>query len=81
MSSTSYHEKIYNRKLAQVYVALTMTRDVAERFKTSRAEPEATHSLLTLLSVASDLLEEILDEALPEPDARDVDSEISDMLM
>ena len=81
MTSFDHQEKIYNRKLAQVYVALTMTRDVAERFKSSNPEPEATHSLLTLLSVASDLLEEILDEALPEPEPTESEPEISELLM
>ena len=81
MTNFDYQEKIYNRKLAQVYVALAMTRDVAERFKSAKPEPEATHSLLTLLSVASDLLEEILDEALPEPADTRADVEISELLM
>ena len=81
MTNLDYQEKIYNRKLAQVYVALAMTRDVAERFKSAKPEPEATHSLLTLLSGASDLLEEILDEALPEPEDAGSELEVSELLM
>lgn len=81
MTSFDSQEKIYNRKLARVYVALAMTKDVAERFKSCQPEPEATRSLLTLLSVASDLLEEILDEALPVHEPADSELEISDLLM
>jgi hypothetical protein len=79
MTSFAFPDKIYNRKLAQVYVALAMTRDVAERFRSCEHEPEAARSMLTLLSVASDLLEELLDEALPEPEPTEL--EVSDLLM
>jgi hypothetical protein len=49
------------RKLTRVYVALAMTRDVAQRGVSSNSNPEASRSVLTLLSVASEMLEEILD--------------------
>ena len=53
------------KQLTRVYVALAMTRDVAKRGVNSKPhDPAALRSLLTLLDVASEMLEEILDPAL-----------------
>ena len=46
------------RQLTRLYVALAMTRNVAQRAK----EPDETsHSVVTLVDVASSILEEIFD--------------------
>jgi hypothetical protein len=46
------------RQLTRLYVALAMTRNVAQR----ASEPdEASRSVVTLVDVASSILEEILD--------------------
>ncbi len=66
------------KQLTRVYVALAMTRDVAKRGVTSKpADPDLT-SLLTLLDVASEMLEDILDpalESLPE----DITTEVAEI--
>jgi len=66
MSTERTTEELRGRKLAHAYVALAMSRTVATRFA---VEPDqgASQSLLTLLAVASDLLEEILEDQMPGP--------------
>jgi hypothetical protein len=68
------------RKLAHAYVALAMSRTVATRFA---VEPnhDASQSLLTLLAVASDLLEEILEGQMPGPYEATFDEPTDDFLM
>ena len=52
------------KQLTRVYVAVAMTRDVATRVVNCKpTEPELS-SLLNLLDVASEILEEILDPSL-----------------
>jgi hypothetical protein len=52
------------KQLTRVYVAVAMTRDVATRVVNSQpTEPELS-SLLNLLDVASEILEQILDPSL-----------------
>jgi hypothetical protein len=63
------------KQLTRVYVALAMTRDVAQRGVTSKPADPDLSSLLTLLDVASEMLEDILDPALelwPEESAVEV---------
>lgn len=57
---TAFAETL-ERKLTRIYVALAMTRNVAERGVYKQATIEASRSLLTLIDVASGMLEEILD--------------------
>ena len=52
------------KQLTRVYVALAMTRDVAKRGVTSKPADPDLSSLLTLLDVASEMLEDILDPAI-----------------
>jgi hypothetical protein len=51
------------KQLIVLYVALEMTRDVAKRGVSSKSDDQR-RALLTLLNVASEMLEEILD---PQP--------------
>jgi len=46
------------RKLTRVYVALAMTREVAQR---NVVNNETSNSMLSLIDVASEMLEELLD--------------------
>jgi len=46
------------RKLTRVYVALAMTREVAQRDVVNN---ETSNSMLSLIDVASEMLEELLD--------------------
>ena len=52
------------KQLTRVYVALAMTRDVAKKGVTSNPADPDLSSLLTLLDVASEMLEDILDPSL-----------------
>ena len=61
------------KQLTRVYVALAMTRDVAKKGVDHKpTDPDLT-SLLTLLDVASEMLEEILDPALEPMSEEQVD--------
>jgi hypothetical protein len=50
-------DQTIERKLTRVYVALAMTREVARR---DGVHNEASNSMLTLIDVASEMLEELM---------------------
>ena len=66
------------KQLTRVYVALAMTRHVAGRGVNTKPTNPDLSSLLTLLDVASEMLEEILDPAL-EQLPQDPTSEVSEL--
>ena len=66
------------KQLTRVYVALAMTRDVAESGVKDKPADPALGSLLTLLDVASEMLEEILDPPLTLASVDSID-EISEL--
>jgi hypothetical protein len=75
-------EKVYTRKLAHAYVALALAQDEAKRYVSKHSAHLALSPLLTSLNVTAELLEEILENVLPE--AVSADSQpinCSDMLM
>ena len=51
-------DQTLERKLTRVYVALAMTREVAQR---DVVHNETSNSMLSLIDVASEMLEELLD--------------------
>ena len=51
-------DQTLERKLTRVYVALAMTREVAQRDVVNN---ETSNSMLSLIDVASEMLEELLD--------------------
>ena len=51
-------DQTMERKLTRVYVALAMTREVAQRDVVNN---ETSNSMLSLIDVASEMLEELLD--------------------
>ncbi len=59
-------ENPYCRKLAHAYVALALAQDVAKCYVSEQQDPTALNPLLTILAVTAELLEEILQDALPE---------------
>jgi hypothetical protein len=59
-------EKVHVRKLSRAYVALTLAQDVAKRSVNEDSALTTLRSLLTFLNVTAELLEEVLQEALPE---------------
>ncbi len=61
-----FPEKVYARKLAHAYVALALAQDEAKRYASEHSAHAALCPLLTSLNVTAELLEEILQNALPE---------------
>ena len=56
------------RKLAHAYVALALAQDEAKRYVSKHSAHVALLPLLTSLDITAELLEEILQNALPEED-------------
>jgi hypothetical protein len=63
MSTPPYWGNIDSRRLARAYVALAFAQDVAKGYVTEHA---AAHPILSALEVSAKLLEEILEDVLPE---------------
>jgi hypothetical protein len=59
-------EKVYVRKLSRAYVALALAQDVAKRSVSEHSAHSALRPLLNILNVTAELLEEVLQDALPE---------------
>jgi len=62
---------IDRRRLARAYIALAFAQDVARGYA---RENESLHPLLTALDMSSKLLEEILEDVLPEEDVAATDN-------
>ena len=62
---TPYWGNIDSRRLARAYVALAFAQDVARGYVKQNAE---AHPILSALDMSAKLLEEILEDALPEED-------------
>ena len=54
------------KRLARAYVALAFAQDVAKGYVKQRREEAMLHPLLTALDMSAKLLEEILEDVLPE---------------
>lgn len=57
---------IETRRLARAYVALAFAQDVAKGYIREGTEHASLHPLLSALDMSAKLLEEILEEVLPE---------------
>jgi hypothetical protein len=62
-------ENVDVRKLARAYVALALAQDEAKRYALKQSTQVALLPLLTSLDITAELLEEILQTALPEKDS------------
>ena len=75
-------EKVHVRKLSRAYVALALAQDVAKRSVGEHSAHAALRSLLTFLNVTAELLEDVLQDALPEESpTHSLPIECSDLLM
>ncbi len=75
-------EKVYVRKLSRAYVALALAQDVAKRSVSEHSAQAALRPLLTFLNVTAELLEEVLQDALPEETpTNSLPIQCSDLLM
>jgi hypothetical protein len=66
--NTPYWGSIDSRRLARAYVALAFAQDVAKGYV---SEHTSLHPLITALDMSAKLLEEILEDVLPEEDPAD----------
>jgi hypothetical protein len=63
--NTPYWGNIDSRRLARAYVALAFAQDVAKGYV---SQQPSLHPILTALDMSAKLLEEILEDVLPEED-------------
>ena len=59
---------IDGRRLARAYIALAFAQDIAKDYVNERSAEATLHPLLTALDMSAKLLEEILEDVLPEED-------------
>lgn len=59
-------EKVYVRKLAHAYVALALAQNVAKEYVNEQPTHATLRPLITILESTAELLEEILQNVLPE---------------
>jgi hypothetical protein len=76
----TYFGNIDSRRLARAYVALAFAQDVAKGYIKERAEHATLNPLLSALDMSAKLLEEILEDVLPEVSATD-DTDYTELTM
>ena len=76
--STPFWGNIDSRRLARAYVALAFAQDVAKGYV---KEHGAAHPILSALDVSAKLLEEILEDVLPEEDLAADDADYTGLTM
>ena len=74
-------EKTDARKLAHAYIALAFAQDEAKRYVRKHGAHTPMLPLLTSLEMTAELLEEILQHALPEKDPPESSSMMSSSLV
>ena len=72
---------IDSRRLARAYVALAFAQDVAKGYVNERREGATLHPLLTALDMSAKLLEEILEDVLPEEDLSTDNTDYTELTM
>ena len=65
---TTFFGNVDSRRLARAYIALAFAQDVAKGYVN---ENKSLHPLLTALDMSAKLLEEILEDVLPEEEMTD----------
>jgi hypothetical protein len=71
MMNTPYWGNLDSRRVARAYVALAFAQDVAKGYV---SEHTSLHPVLTALDMSAKLLEEILEDVLPEEDVLATDN-------
>ena len=75
-----YFGNIDSRRLARAYVALAFAQDVAKGYINERSAHASLHPLLSALDMSAKLLEEILEDVLPEDLSTD-DTDCTELTM
>jgi hypothetical protein len=70
--TTPFFGNIDSRRLARAYVALAFAQDVAKGYINERSEHSSLHPLLSALDMSAKLLEEILEDVLPEEEENEL---------
>ena len=71
--SSPFWGNIDSRRLARAYVALAFAQDVAKGYV---KENESAHPILSALEMSAKLLEELLEDVLPEEDLSTDDADL-----
>lgn len=74
-------DKVDTRKLARAYVSLALAQDEAKRYLWKQSAQPGLVSVLNSLDITAELLEEVLQNALPEKDSPPSPITCSNMLM
>ena len=72
---------IDSRRLARAYIALAFAQDVAKGYVNERSDGATLHPLLTALDMSAKLLEEILEDVLPEEDLSTDNTDYTELTM
>ena len=78
---TPFFGNIDSRRLARAYVALAFAQDVAKGYVKERGEEATLHPLLTALDMSAKLLEEILEDVLPEVEMTTENTDYTELTM
>lgn len=76
--STQFWGNIDSRRLARAYIALAFAQDVAKGFAREHA---SLHPLLSALDMSAKLIEEILEDVLPEENSATDDTDYTELTM
>ena len=75
--NTPFWGNIDSRRLARAYVALAFAQDVAKGYV---SEHTSLHPVLTALDMSAKLIEEILEDVLPEDAQRELEPQITQIM-
>jgi hypothetical protein len=67
----AFFGNIDSRRIARAYVALAFAQDVAKGYIKEGSEHASLHPLLSALDMSAKLLEEILEDVLPEHEVKE----------
>ena len=76
-----FPSNIDSRRLARAYIALAFAQDVAKGYVNERSDGATLHPLLTALDMSAKLLEEILEDVLPEEDLSTDNTDYTELTM
>jgi hypothetical protein len=75
--STPFWGNIDSRRLARAYIALAFAQDVAKGYV---SEHTSLNPVLTALDMSAKLIEEILEDVLPEDEEREIKPQITQIM-
>lgn len=76
-----FPSNIDSRRLARAYIALAFAQDVAKGYVNERRDGATLHPLLTALDMSAKLLEEILEDVLPEEELSTDNTDYTELTM